>query len=124
MPRCTPSHIRIFFGPSDNHDVRLLRAFGRTEPVLFVYPSGAGAKWCLAELLKLGAKRPMTRWPWGVFFLIEDRAVIDQVRAVVERTMRILVDPPGNQSSRDLAADVLEAFADEDLSHVEVPSYE
>jgi len=119
MPRCSPSHVRVFFGTGDNENVRLLRAWGQTAPVLFVYPSGMGAKWCLAELRKLGAHRPAKRWPWGVFFLVEAPAVVEQVQAVIARTMRVQVELSRNAPPRDIASELLSTFADDELVGVE-----
>jgi len=114
MARCNPGAVKVFFGTTDNENVRLLRAFGRTEPVLFVYPRGNGARWCLAELTKMGAHRPAKRWPWGVFFIIDSTGVYATVEAVIQRTMGIRVQVRPNHE-RDIASELLETLSDEEL---------
>lgn len=116
MVRCVPSSAKVFFGTADNENVRLLRAFGRTEPILFIYPSGSGAKWCLAELAKLGAHKPMKRWPWGVFFIVESAAVYAGVEAVLLRTMQLHIQiRPATNQERDVASELLETFDEDEL---------
>lgn len=117
MVRCVPSRVSVYFGPHDNENVRLLRAFGHRAPILFIYPSGAGAKWCLAELAKLGAHKPKKRWPWGAFFILESTTVVPYIEAVLLRTMNLRVDisqiPPA--AERDVATELLETFDEEEL---------
>ena len=56
---------------------------------------------------------------WGVFFLVEAPAVVEQVQAVIARTMRVQGELSVNAPPRDIASELLSTFADDELVGVE-----